>query len=249
MNKSSKIFVAGHRGLVGSAILRKLQAEGFNNILCRTHKELDLTRQAEVEAFFKEQSPEYVWTADRSGRIIYQNADARTGSAKSIEEAKSEGQNHKFSGIHPDDIERVKAAWEDFIENNQLFDLEYRAETDNGGWMWLRDKATAYRKGGAIYADGITSDITAGKTAEKEKEFLIDQLNAKIDQIKVLTGLLPICAVCKKIRDDQGYWNQIEAYIQEHSDAKFSHGICPDCAERLYPEYHQAGKRSRRTGA
>jgi hypothetical protein len=56
------------------------------------------------------------------------------------------------------------------------------------------------------------------------------QLNAKIDQIKVLTGLLPICAVCKKIRDDQGYWNQIEAYIQEHSDAKFSHGICPDCA-------------------
>ena len=75
------------------------------------------------------------------------------------------------------------------------------------------------------------------------------QLNAKADQIKELRGLLPICSGCKKIRDDQGYWNQIEAYIQEHSDAKFSHGICPDCAKRLYPDYHRSGHRSRKTGS
>jgi hypothetical protein len=64
----------------------------------------------------------------------------------------------------------------------------------------------------------------------------------------VLTGLLPICARCKKIRDDQGYWNQIEAYIQEHSDAKFSHGICPNCAKRLYPEYYMDRRLSKGTG-
>jgi GDP-L-fucose synthase len=63
MNKTSKIFIAGHRGLVGSAIVNRLQSEGFNNIICRTHKELDLTRQADVEAFFKEQRPEYVFLA------------------------------------------------------------------------------------------------------------------------------------------------------------------------------------------
>ena len=159
---------------------------------------------------------------------------------------KSDGRSHKFSGIHPDDIERVKSAWKSFIENKQRFNVEYRVAMVNGEWLWLRDKAIAYRNDGDIYADGISSDITSSKMAEKEKEFLIEQLNMKIDQIKVLTGLLPICSSCKKIRDDQGYWNQIDTYIQEHSDVKFSHGICPDCAKRLYPEYHQSKHRSPR---
>lgn len=65
-------------------------------------------------------------------------------------------------------------------------------------------------------------DITARKQAEEE--------------IKKLRGILPICASCKKIRDDKGYWNQIESYIQEHSEAEFSHGICQDCAKKLYPD-------------
>lgn len=54
---------------------------------------------------------------------------------------------------------------------------------------------------------------------------------------KTLSGMLPICASCKKIRDDKGYWNQIEAYITEHSEAKFSHGICPECMKKLYPGF------------
>ena len=54
-------------------------------------------------------------------------------------------------------------------------------------------------------------------------------------EIKRLRGMLPICSSCKKIRDDKGYWNQIEVYIKEHSDAEFSHGICPDCIKKLYP--------------
>ena len=56
-------------------------------------------------------------------------------------------------------------------------------------------------------------------------------------RIKVLSGFIPICSSCKKIRDDQGYWNQLEAYIQNHSEAQFSHGICPDFAEVFYPDY------------
>jgi len=58
-----------------------------------------------------------------------------------------------------------------------------------------------------------------------------------LNEIKYLEGFLPICASCKKIRDDQGNWVQIEGYIRDHSAAKFSHGICPDCAKELYPEY------------
>lgn len=62
------------------------------------------------------------------------------------------------------------------------------------------------------------------------------ELRQALSEVKILSGFLPICASCKKIRDDNGYWNQIEAYISEHSDAEFSHGICPECAGKLYPE-------------
>jgi len=57
-----------------------------------------------------------------------------------------------------------------------------------------------------------------------------------MENIKILSGLLPICASCKKIRDDKGYWNQIEAYIRDHSEAEFTHSICPDCVKVLYPD-------------
>jgi CheY-like chemotaxis protein len=72
--------------------------------------------------------------------------------------------------------------------------------------------------------------------AEEERERLIHELEDALAEIKTLRGILPICSSCKKIRDDEGYWNQLEAYIQEHSEAVFSHGLCPECAKKLYPE-------------
>jgi YesN/AraC family two-component response regulator len=71
----------------------------------------------------------------------------------------------------------------------------------------------------------------------EERERLIAELQEAIAKVRQLSGLLPICAGCKKIRDDKGYWNQLESYISEHSEAEFSHGICPECMKRLYPEY------------
>jgi hypothetical protein len=68
------------------------------------------------------------------------------------------------------------------------------------------------------------------------KERLIFELQDALAKVKTLSGLLPICANCKKIRDDSGYWNRIEAYIGKHADVQFTHGICPDCAKKLYPE-------------
>lgn len=70
-----------------------------------------------------------------------------------------------------------------------------------------------------------------------EQEQLISELREAAANIKTLKGMLPICASCKKVRDDNGYWNQIESYVRKHSDAEFSHGICPDCMQRLYPDY------------
>lgn len=79
-------------------------------------------------------------------------------------------------------------------------------------------------------------DITARKKLEEEKERLIEALKKSLDKVKQLRGLIPICASCKKIRDDQGFWTQVESYITSHSEAQFSHGICPACVKKLYPE-------------
>lgn len=86
-------------------------------------------------------------------------------------------------------------------------------------------------------------DITARKNAEREKEKLIDDLKEALDKIKTLHGLIPICAHCKNIRDDKGSWNQLEQYITSHSEAQFSHGICPDCMKQLYPDYYAKKKK------
>jgi PAS domain S-box-containing protein len=80
-------------------------------------------------------------------------------------------------------------------------------------------------------------DITERKQIETERERLITELQGAIEQIKTLKGIVPICASCKKIRDDKGYWEQVEAYVSRHTEAQFSHGICPDCLKRLYPEF------------
>lgn len=79
-------------------------------------------------------------------------------------------------------------------------------------------------------------DVTEIRQAEAERERLLADREKALSEIKVLSGLLPICAACKKIRDDSGYWNQIESYIGQHSEAEFSHGLCPDCLRTLYPD-------------
>ncbi len=73
--------------------------------------------------------------------------------------------------------------------------------------------------------------------AEEERERIIGELQKALAQVKTLKGLLPICAHCKKIRDDQGYWNNVEKYIRDRSEVEFSHGICPDCLKEHYPSF------------
>ena len=82
--------------------------------------------------------------------------------------------------------------------------------------------------------DLLTEEIKQRKTAEKEQEKLIAKLEQASLEIKSLQGIIPICSNCKKIRDDKGYWNILEAYLQKHSDAKFSHSMCPECSDEVY---------------
>lgn len=95
----------------------------------------------------------------------------------------------------------------------------------------LRDAA-----GTIIAGIAVARNVDERKKLEMEREKLINELTEALANVKTLSGLIPICASCKKIRQDSGYWQQIEAYIGDHSEARFSHGICPDCAIKLYPE-------------
>jgi len=90
----------------------------------------------------------------------------------------------------------------------------------------------------ALPADGgllaVGQDVTERNRASAERELLIAQLQQALSEVKMLSGLLPICASCKRVRDNQGYWQQVEEYLGMHSEAQFTHGICPECMDRLY---------------
>lgn len=95
--------------------------------------------------------------------------------------------------------------------------------------------------GGKVLQSAIL-DITERKKAEAELKGLYYQLKEAQAKIKVLSGILPICAACKKIRNDRGLWDSIEKYINEHSEAEFTHSMCPECVEKYYPDLHNIKK-------
>ncbi len=105
--------------------------------------------------------------------------------------------------------------------------------------LWVFALSMYYEITRADTEKALIEDIE--KRHQKEKELLLINQNLQdaLDQIKTLRGLLPICSACKKIRNDKGYWEQIEGYISCRSDAEFSHGICPDCVKNLYPEFYK----------
>ena len=106
----------------------------------------------------------------------------------------------------------------------------------NGSEFPIELSMASWHSGPHRFFTGIIRDISQRKQAEAERERLILQLQTALADVKTLSGIIPICAGCKKIRDDKGFWNQVDTYIQTHSLAKFTHGLCPDCTTRLYPE-------------
>ena len=114
---------------------------------------------------------------------------------------------------------------------------EETAPTPDGARYWQSYKFLLHDDLGQKQVGGMSFDITERKAAEQERERLVNELREALTQVKTLSGFLPICASCKNIRDDTGYWQQIESYLSEHSDVEFTHGICPDCVAKLYPEF------------
>ena len=102
----------------------------------------------------------------------------------------------------------------------------------------LSNNGAVYRGKKLIFC--ICRDITDKKRAEREREELIKKLRDTLTEVKTLRGILPLCSFCKKVRDDKGYWEQVDTYLQKHSGADISHGICPDCLKKYYPDEYKA---------
>ena len=136
------------------------------------------------------------------------------------------------SSDHPSPLEKVKETGLPVTLERRHYDSEdsYR-DFEVHGFPIFDDR------GKIVQMIEYCIDVSERKQAESIREKLIEELQRALIQVKTLSGLLPICSSCKKIRDDKGYWNNLDKFISEHSDAEFSHSICPDCAQKLYPKY------------
>ena len=143
--------------------------------------------------------------------------------------------------VHPDDrdIFRYHADHCHESKNDSIGEADFRIVHRNGDERWIAHTCQpVYGSGGQFLGRRASNrDITERKQTEIERERLITELQSAIEQIKTLRGIVPICASCKKIRDDKGYWEQVDSYVSRHTEAQFSHGICPDCMKILYPEF------------
>jgi hypothetical protein len=138
-----------------------------------------------------------------------------------------------YAGLRPGQYRfRVIACNNDGVwnETGDSFSFYLRPHFYQARWFYLLSLLVAILLVGAAYV----LRIKHLKARERELQKRVDEALAKVN---ILSGLLPICSNCKKVRDDKGYWSQIEVYIREHSDTKISHGICPDCVRLLYPQY------------
>ncbi|HUO76027.1 MAG TPA: CHASE domain-containing protein [Thermodesulfovibrionales bacterium] len=143
---------------------------------------------------------------------------------------------------YPEDVEKsVKLSKQVLRGKIPLFSIEKRYVKKTGETLWVNLTATTIRdqEGNVLYAMGMVEDISERKAVEHEKELLISELQDALANIKTLKGLIPICAWCKKIRDDKGYWKKVETYIEEHSDASFTAGICPKCLHKEDPATYE----------
>lgn len=142
--------------------------------------------------------------------------------------------------IWPDDRQSVMENYEKRMRGGKMADrFDVRIVGPDDTPLWLAVSAQPIRWRGRPASLDLITDITRRKQLEEERERIIGELQRALSQVKTLSGLLPICASCKKIRDDQGYWNQIETYIKNHSQATFTHGICPECMKKMYPEVYE----------
>lgn len=184
--------------------------------------------------FILDENGTYVEIAGGTDRALYD----------SLEYLRCKKLHHIFSKGEAD---RFLSVVREAIKTNSLMTIEYELTSSDMQSnpmdgpvtpQWYQGRVSPVEIPGETLGHVIwmAINITPRKKAELERDQLNKELKAALEEIKTLEGILQICASCKRIRDDHGNWHQIENYIRDRSDAQFSHGICQDCASRLYPD-------------
>jgi PAS domain S-box-containing protein len=141
--------------------------------------------------------------------------------------------------VHPEDRERTIDQNRRVRTGGQALSFENRYLCKNGSYKWLLWNATPDPDHQVIYS--VARDITDRKRREEEREKLLQELQAALAEVKELQKILPICSYCKSIRNDDNYWQTVEAYISHHTNSRFSHSICPTCYETVVePQFDDA---------
>ena len=139
--------------------------------------------------------------------------------------------------IHPDELEHCKQIFKRVMSGEAVGRITTAFVTKNGDKIIVEGEVNCeFDQGKPIYTRAIFRNITEQKKLEEERERLIHEIQKSINEIKTLNGLIPICAWCKNMRNDDGYWQSVEQYIGEHSKADFTHSICAVCQNKYFPE-------------
>jgi PAS domain S-box-containing protein len=224
---------------------RRLQLAYDQSIVYAEHLNDEIAERKRVEEALRESEEKYSTLVEDSLTGIYIDQDRKiVFSNKRFAEIFGYSRDElmgmeSWKLVHAED-----KAWTDEIRTQRLkgeqapSEYEARGLTKDGETIWVARRNTRIEYRGRPAILGNIVDITKQKNAEEEREKLVEELQDALAQVRTLSGLLPICASCKKIRDDKGYWRQIEAYIRDHSEAEFSHSICPECTKKIYPELY-----------
>lgn len=172
-----------------------------------------------------EQAPILIWRADTTGQCDYFNERWLAFTGRTFEQEYGNGWTE---GVHPEDLPRCLDIYLNHFNRRAAFEMEYRLRRHDGAWRWIYDRGTPMYGPEGLFAGFIGSCADVTERVEAQAALA----EAQTSLIRTLHGLLPICMYCKKIKNDEGYWEVLETYVREHSDADFSHGICPDCYPR-----------------
>lgn len=197
--------------------------------------EYELRKTLDLLNAISESSTDAIYIKDTQGRYLLFNKEAARVTGKKPEEVIGKDDYFLFPA---DEAKIVMDGDRRVLENGNVSTYEEVVTTTGGKVTYLSIKGPLYDSEGNVFGIfGVARDITERKRTEKEREELILELQDALSKVKTLSGLLPICSCCKNIRDDKGYWNQVEEYVGEHTDARFSHSICPSCLKKYYPEF------------
>jgi PAS domain S-box-containing protein len=176
-----------------------------------------------------EQSPILIWRANTDALCDYFNDRWLSFRGRTMEQEYGYGWTE---GVHQDDYDRCVKMYLDNFKEQNIFEMEYRLMRYDGVYRWIFDRGVPFYYDNGDFAGYIGSciDVTERVDAQEALRHNLEK------EIKTLKGIIPICMYCKQIRTDKKSWQQLESYISEHSDALFSHGICPSCYDKEMKE-------------